>query len=815
MSRRIPFNRRLLPGIIALVIVFAFSGRTGLTQKVQAPATPTATPLASPVPSANPLVIPLPEIATATVQLNQSIRTLSERVVTDEFLNQREQEVKELNETINKRAEATELAIRSGAAFTDLQQSLRDWNGFNQQIGGMSDRLTRRATELENEIKSFKSEEERWKSTSEALNNEGTPQELLDQTSKSAADIQATLTILQQRLDRVVTMQQTVAPPALVVATEIDHLRKAIAQSQRSLLEVDSPGLWEVQFGARVEDSLTRRLLQGGYTEDFSRVKAFLVEKRDALVIALVMSIGLLGFFARVSRATKTQTFDKRSLILRRPISLSLLLFIVAIIPMLYNAPLSVIGIANMMGVVPVIRLLSPQLTRSHQRILVTLIVSVLLFHLIKFMQFSAWVKRDLLALLTVGVIGIFIWLLRQKSSDSERPNRIFSLPQIASYVAMLLLGVAVLANIFGYVRLSDLLTRGTLVSAYRTLALYTVYLVGTTLISFALESQATRRLAIFRTGSERVSSRLNFALGLAILFVWAHSTLTLFAIKDDVYRAIDSLMTTQIKIGSAGFAVGNVVSFVLTLFFGYLVASIIRAVLGEEILPRFKLARGVPNAVATVSYYIALVLIFLLALAASGVELSKFAVLTGAFGVGIGFGLQNVVNNFVSGLILLFERPIRVGDFLEIGGISGEVTKIGFRSSTLHAFDGSDLIIPNATLISERVNNWTLTGTRRQILLNIHVPYGNDPNAIMELLKSTAENDPNVLDYPKPTALFAGFGDNKLNFEVRFWAPRPEVVGELRSSVVLSIANALHEAGIEGPISKSASNTTKPSKPA
>jgi small-conductance mechanosensitive channel len=195
------------------------------------------------------------------------------------------------------------------------------------------------------------------------------------------------------------------------------------------------------------------------------------------------------------------------------------------------------------------------------------------------------------------------------------------------------------------------------------------------------------------------------------------------------------------------------------------------------------------------------LVFIVLLALAAAGVELSKFTLLTGALGVGLGFGLQNVVNNFVSGLILLFERPVRIGDILEIGQLSGQVTKIGVRSTSLHAFDGSDLIIPNAKLISEQVVNWTLTGTRRQIVVNVPVAYGADPTKVRDLLRQTAESHPQVLDFPKPVAFFLGFGDSALNFEVRFWAPRPDIVGDLKSDVALNIATALKDAGFTVPV--------------
>jgi small-conductance mechanosensitive channel len=245
----------------------------------------------------------------------------------------------------------------------------------------------------------------------------------------------------------------------------------------------------------------------------------------------------------------------------------------------------------------------------------------------------------------------------------------------------------------------------------------------------------------------------------------------------------------------------GSILVFFLTLFCGYLVATIFRTILGEEVLPRLNLTRGLTNAIATITHYIGMFLILLLALAAAGVELSKFTVLAGAFGVGLGFGLQNVVNNFVSGLILLIERPVRVGDFLEIGDIMGQITKIGFRSCTLHSVDGGDLIIPNADLISQQVMNRTLSGARRRVLLGIRIAYGNDPQRVRDLLLATAASHPDVLKNPGPTALFRGFGETALDFEVRFWAPRPETVPHLTSEVALRIAAALSDAGIKVPV--------------
>ncbi len=801
-------TKHLWAGILLLVIpacgVHSTSSQTRSSRTNEANNGPS--PQASPVPSPAAPAITTPEVAKEAIQLNQRLRNLPDRLLSLEALNELGKQLDQLKEVTNESARETEAAIQSGAVFTDLQQLTIDWQDLSKQVQAIAETLNGQGTLVENEIKALKNEEARWQATNQEIRGQAAPaQELIDLGNTTVTDIGVSVKLLEERRGRVVTLQQVVAAQSALVATELEHLKKAMAEAQRGLLEVDSPPLWKDQFGWHSEDSAARRLLRATYQEDLTRVRAFVRTNRAALFVLAILTTVIMSLLVRLrsgspAKATSTDLQDPGS-ILQRPGSLALLIYLVALMPLLFAAPLSVIGVANLVVVIPMMRLLRPRLSKLSQRMLIALVISVVLWHLIKFFPVATWVKRDLLALLTLLVIGLFVWFVRaarQRSLDQQRGATAVS---IFSYVGVALLSIAFLANLLGYVRLSDLLTQGTLVSAYRGVALYTMVVVGSLLISFALQAKRTQRFAVLLTDRDRLARRVVFALTVVALLIWIHTALSLFAIRDVVYSALRGALNYQIAIGSASFAVSNIVAFVLTLFFGYLVASIVRAILGEGILPRLKLARGLPNAIATITHYVLLVMIFLLALAAAGVELSKFTILTGAFGVGLGFGLQNVVNNFVSGLILLFERPIRVGDFLEIKGVGGEVTKIGFRSSTVHAFDGSDLIIPNATLISEQVTNWTLTGTRRQASLAIHVAYGNDPTKVRDLLRETVSAHPDVLDFPAPAALFLGFGDSALNFEVRFWAPRPEVVAELKSDVALSIAAALKKAEITVPV--------------
>jgi small-conductance mechanosensitive channel len=401
---------------------------------------------------------------------------------------------------------------------------------------------------------------------------------------------------------------------------------------------------------------------------------------------------------------------------------------------------------------------------KPFRQMLLALFASVLTWELIQSIQLPAWITRDVLAILSVVVMILFWGQSRAASRNPDGYKRPASIPNRAVHVGLVLMLVSLFANVLGFFSLSRLIGNGTLVSGYRAVGLYTVFVAGTSIVAFALQTNLVRRLAVVRGNAERIARGISVVLSLLTFGVWLHTTLSLFGIRADVYQAVRAGFAYKVTLGTVSFAPGNIVVFLLTLFFGYMIASMASSILGHEILPRLNLERGLPDAITTITRYVSLVVIFLLALAVGGVELSRFSLLTGAFGVGIGFGLQNVVNNFLSGLILLFERPVRIGDSLEVGGVSGEVTKIGFRSSTLHSSDGSDLIIPNANLISQQVINWTLSGTRRRVSLRVHVAHGNDPEYVRDLLLATAASHPDVLKSPAPTALFLGFGESALD---------------------------------------------------
>ena len=207
----------------------------------------------------------------------------------------------------------------------------------------------------------------------------------------------------------------------------------------------------------------------------------------------------------------------------------------------------------------------------------------------------------------------------------------------------------------------------------------------------------------------------------------------------------------------------------------------------------------GQSYAVSSLLNYAILAIGFVVALAVLGLDMTKMTVLAGAFGVGIGFGLQSVVNNFVSGLILLFERPIHVGDTVQVGSLQGRVRRIGIRASIVRTMQGAEIIVPNAQLITEQVTNWTLSDQLRRIDLPVGVNYGAAPKKVIDLLESLARAHPQVLQNPAPRALFMSYGDSSINFELRAWTEYSNSQ-QVHSDLTVAIYDAVYAAGMSFP---------------
>jgi len=292
-----------------------------------------------------------------------------------------------------------------------------------------------------------------------------------------------------------------------------------------------------------------------------------------------------------------------------------------------------------------------------------------------------------------------------------------------------------------------------------------------------------------------------------ADLLIWSAFTLLALFVWGLYIQGTSLILeyaTDGFHVGSLHIAPVQLVAAVVVFAIGMALTRWLKLRVITDLVKRTRLDRGGREAMVTISGYMGVTATLLVSLAVAGISFTNLAIIAGALSVGIGFGLQNVVNNFVSGLILLFERPVRTGDWIVVGDTQGYVRKISIRSTQIETFDRADVIVPNSDLISSKVSNWMLRDAWGRISVPVGVAYGSDVRKVIGILVSVANAHEGVLKdqpgVPAPKALFMRFGDSALDFELRCFIRQIDKMFDVKSDLNIAIDEAFREAGITIP---------------
>jgi small-conductance mechanosensitive channel len=780
-------RRRLAASLLfAMAALFPAAAQTPATN---APATNSP---ATNAPAAAAPTVPLSDVVTQSVTDFTTLQEMQQHFSADVT----EATVKEtlpiLTSEIDRRLADDGALLGNNPSLPQLRNAQASWQMLSDSLDDSRQTLSNRIATLDNRITALGQMQAKWEATQKQ--SAGAPGEVLGRISAVLNAITQTTRTASDLRARLLLLQNTVEDQDTRIATEITDIKARQQNAVGELFQRDSPPLWEIGRA-----SATPVSPENSFDAELTSLRAFAAEKYPTFYLHLALFLFLaVGIFAVRGEVRKQVAGDpdmrQAAAVFEVPLATALVLALLAsswlypLPPSLFTATLGAIAIVP--TVVVLRRLLDPNLIP----ILYALVAAYFVDHLRLIFPGSSWTGRLIFTGEMLTGLGFLIWLRQSKKLRGAGPNPFFrGFLRVYSVGAAILFSAAVLANLLGYLRLSTFLGTGLLNSSYLLVALVAAVRIVEGLVLGALRLPPMSMLGMIRNHYPTLRRRLGIGLRVISYSFWAWRTLDFFFPRTPFWGRLWMIFNASVPSDSS-LSLGRFILVGLLIWGAFLLSRFIRFVLQEEIYPKFQLAPGLPYAISTIIHYVVVVFGVIWALHFIGIDLSspQFTVLGGALGVGLGFGLQNILNNFVSGIILLFERPIKVGDIIQVDTNVGTVEKIGIRASVLRLTNGSEYILPNGNLISNPVTNWTFSNRRRVIDLPVVVAAKADPQQVMSILVATARANPLVLKNPPPHALLTTLSGASLSFEVRVWTDSSENWLQVRSDLALAISAAL-----------------------
>lgn len=794
--------------IVLLTAVFpTASAQLNLKPQPPAPEQKTAaTGELTAVPSP-PTTIPMEDIALKAAEVTSLLRSISEKLPLGTEIETIRDSLADASATVARDAEISKALLGQQPPLPILQEQQQQWQRQKLMFTEWLELLRKRSKEFQDKQLILADLQTIWTQTLNNAEESQAPDQSLLLINDTVKSIGAARVPLKEQLALVLDLQSRVGREVEQCSSVLAEIARLQQASVSDILARDSLPLWSARNWAEAGKSLPGgfQVALSAYRQEIGRY--FTVPSHQmplhAGLLAVLASVFLIAGSQVRRRAGSEAEFSPFTRVFDQPIAAALVMTIfVVTVP--YHSPLSAttIGTFQALALVPMIMLVRPLVPG---RLAWTLSALGLLFAcdtLREILLADHLPGQLFLVLESLTGLAVLSWLLRQDRSIFGKGAGSAMMPLVHFGAILVLLHFAGggVAAASGYVRLARVITPGIIAFGVIALAMYAALRVCIGLVAFALQIWPLRLLRLVRHHRLLLEQRLYRLLLLLAVFGTVVRYLGNIGLLEPVVQVVHAILTTKVGRGGFSLSAAGVIEFVLTVWAAYLLSTFLRFILQEDVYPRIRITRGKSYAVSSLLHYLILTIGFIIAIAALGVDLTKLTVLTGALGIGIGFGLQSVVSNFVSGLILLFERPIQVGDTVEVGIIQGKVRRIGIRASTVHTRQGADIIVPNSQLVTEKVTNWTFTDQLKRIDLPVGVSYKSPPKLVIALLESVARQHPHVLTEPAPQGLFVGFGESALNFELRAWTDQFDDWHRIQSELATALYDAVLAAGMTFP---------------
>ena len=790
--------KALFPRLFATVLLVAAGPLAAAPTPAPAPeASPAAS--AAPTPAPTPPVLPLTEIAPQAQARLTALNATEPEDAPDKTLEAARNAYRDLTiRADNLVTEGSRATVPGAAASLDaLRDNLGAWKKLQDILDDQAKALGERGAALEKEAVETDETLKLWGNTREAVANDfNAPGETLKIVESVLGAADGARRRVATRRSAVLSLQTSLNDAGTRIAAGLAKTQAANAEAVQTLLVPDGEPIWtpngkpRPDFFARWRESAAGQWDQFG---DFSR------RHWEFFVLHALVFAGTLAAMYWLRRRVVKWTEDEPHLvraapIFQVPVATALVLSTVLKGNLYSGAPplfRSALGLVVVSAVIVVLRRL---LDRRLGLVVYSLggfyVLEALRMATVAFPATNRWIFCVELA----AVIAVFVRLNALQRAvhpqgGASLGRGIFAL----NAVAILALGVALGATVLGYLRLGALVGGAALFSASLAVGLYALLRVVEGLIVIVLRVRPATASRVVQLHRGLLQDRVYKAFRFVVVVLWAAITLDRLQVLDVLYGHATAILRYRLPLGATTTVTpGSILAFAVAVWASFLLSRLVRFFLEEEVYERVQLSAGLPYAISTMLNYTILIVGFLVALGMLGVPLTQFTVVVGAFSVGLGFGLQNVINNFVSGIILLFERPIRVGDVVGIGDAVGEVRRIGIRASIVRTRDGSDVILPNGNLISNQVVNWTYADRARTVEIPLNLATVPDYAPTLELLRATVKAQPGADRRPEPSVYITALTATGCTVVVRAWTDHYEDWMKVRSDLAAALAAAL-----------------------